>query len=206
MERAWQSPRDVAGHQAGRPQLVRIQVAGQAGPWTPRHAASSAGLPCATSAAMAPVSTSPMPAVAIPRLPVEFTRVWPGGAALTVGAPFSTTMQSNEKTSHACGSHTTPAPRLLAIRFPLAPSPNRPPRRVRARAMAACGPASRPSPCPSPRRRAPPGGHPSPPRPPRAVVAQPGASGAAPHQYDAASLPLHAAARRRVAARRATHA
>ena len=42
---------------------------------------------------MAPVSTSPMPAVAIPGFPVGFTVACPSGEAVTVGAPLSTTTE-----------------------------------------------------------------------------------------------------------------
>ena len=52
---------------------------------------SKAGTPWAKKAPAIPASTSPLPPLAMPGLPVGFTAQRPSGAATTVAAPFSAT-------------------------------------------------------------------------------------------------------------------
>ena len=62
-------------------------------PWryTASTAVSKAGTPWAKKAPAIPASTSPLPPLAMPGLPVGFTAQRPSGAATTVAAPFSAT-------------------------------------------------------------------------------------------------------------------
>ena len=57
---------------------------------TPSSAALAASRPCASSAPTMPVSTSPLPAVAMPGLPPRHTALSMPAAAINVPAPFST--------------------------------------------------------------------------------------------------------------------
>src|SRR5690606_29431217 len=57
----------------------------------PLLAASKPGSPWARSAAITPVSRSPIPPTAMPGLPAAISRATCSGAATTVPAPFSTT-------------------------------------------------------------------------------------------------------------------
>ena len=92
----WQRVDDVAGDEAGlRAQAGgaiaggAVQVDGGAGGG---EGVDAAGLGCqrASAAATMPVSTSPVPPVPRPGLPVGFTARRPSGAAMTVRAPLST--------------------------------------------------------------------------------------------------------------------
>src|SRR5262245_58535183 len=62
---------------------------------TPAAAASGGGTPPASSAATMPVSTSPLPAVAMPGLPRSQTQVGGSGPCTSVCAPFSTQTPPN---------------------------------------------------------------------------------------------------------------
>ena len=55
-------------------------------------AASSGEYPCDSKEPIIPVSTSPLPAVAIPGFPVELKCMVPSGKAMAVFAPFKTTI------------------------------------------------------------------------------------------------------------------
>src|SRR6185437_3106396 len=59
--------------------------------YTPQAAASNASRPCASSAAIVPVSTSPVPAVARAGLPPVLIATRPPGSATSASSPLSTT-------------------------------------------------------------------------------------------------------------------
>ena len=61
-------------------------------PWryTAAAADENALAPCARIDAVIPASTSPLPPVAMPELPVGFTSTLPFGEAITVPAPLRT--------------------------------------------------------------------------------------------------------------------
>src|SRR5690554_459160 len=57
---------------------------------TPKQLAVQTSKPCATKAAITPVSTSPMPPLLMPALPSVHKAVRPSGLAIMVPCPFST--------------------------------------------------------------------------------------------------------------------
>jgi hypothetical protein len=77
--------------------MPRATSASAAAPcrWTAATSAFAASIPCAASAPAMPVSTSPMPALAMPGLPDALTHQRPSGDAITVPLPFSATHALN---------------------------------------------------------------------------------------------------------------
>src|SRR5918996_3215323 len=72
------------------PSPVRSPARRPARPWTkaPTEAASTSASPRAAMAAMAPVSTSPVPPVASTEVPLGLTRTWPSCPAINVLDPL----------------------------------------------------------------------------------------------------------------------
>ena len=82
---------EVAGGHRHFPFVGFRQIAGHAVQVHGSLQAASASSSCASHAAIMPVSTSPVPPVAMPGLPVGLMNTLPSGVAISVRCPLSTT-------------------------------------------------------------------------------------------------------------------